>query len=125
MTPFTYNAERYDIYIGNDVDTKKFSLNIRERYRQVMTKTIPADPEQLYNFTRRQFPDHRVVIGYEAGPMGFGLYDYMTSVGVACVMISPSSVPKPSNQRVKTNRIDARKLAATYGVLTNVSRWPN
>jgi transposase len=33
-------------------------------------------------------------------------------VGVACVMISPSSVPKPSNQRVKTNRIDARKLAA-------------
>ncbi len=113
MTPsFTYNAELYDVYIGNDVDRKNFSLNIRERYRQVMTKTIPADPQQLYNFTRRHFAGRRIVIGYEAGPTGFGLYDYLVSHDIPCVLISPASVPKPANQRVKTNRIDARKIAS-------------
>lgn len=111
MTPSLYNAELYDIYIGNDVDQKSFALNIRERYRQVMTKTIPADPQQLYNFAKRQFPGRRVVVGYEAGPTGFGLYDYLTGHDMPCVMISPASVPKPANQRVKTNRIDARKIS--------------
>lgn len=111
MTPI-YKAEQYDIYIGNDVDKKSFALHIRERYRQVMTKTIPADPEQLYNFAKRQFPGQRVVIGYEAGPTGFGLYDYMLGRDMPCVVISPASVPKPANQRVKTNHIDARKISS-------------
>ena len=112
MTPFVYDAEHYDVYIGNDVDKRSFALNIRERYHQVMTKTIPANPEQLYNFAKRQFPGRRVVIGYEAGPTGFGLYDYLMGHGMPCVMISPASIPKPANQRVKTNRIDARKLSS-------------
>jgi transposase len=111
-TQFTYAPELYDVYIGNDVDQKSFVLNIRERYRQVMTKTIPADPQQLYNFARHQFPGRRIVIGYEAGPTGFGLHDYLIGHDMPCVLISPASIPKPSNQRVKTNRIDARKLAS-------------
>ena len=112
MTPFVYNAEHYDVYIGNDVDKRSFSLNIRERYHQIMTKTIPANPEQLYNFIKHHFSDRRVVIGYEAGPTGFSLYDYLLSRNMPCVMISAASIPKPANQRVKTNRIDARKLAS-------------
>jgi transposase len=111
MTPIVYNAEHYDVYIGNDVDKKSFVLNIRERYRQLMTKTIPADPEQLYNFTRRQFPGRRVVIGYEAGPTGFGLHDFLTQRDVSCVIIPPSSVRKPVSDPVKNNRLDARKLS--------------
>ena len=31
MTPFIYNPERFEIYIGNDVDKKSFVLNVRER----------------------------------------------------------------------------------------------
>jgi transposase len=106
-----YNAEQYDIYIGNDVDKKSYVLNIRERYRQLMTKTIPAEPEQLYNFIRRQFPDQRVVIGYEAGPTGYGLHDYMTERDTSCVLVPTTSIRKPANDLVKTNRLDARKLS--------------
>ncbi len=112
MTPyFFYNAEQYDVYIGNDVDKRSFVLNIRERYRQLMTKTIPAEPEQLYNFVRRQFSDRRVVIGYEAGPTGFGLYDYLIGHDMSCVLIPTASVRKPASDPVKTNRLDARKLS--------------
>ncbi len=109
---FNYNAENYDVYIGNDVDQKSFALHIRERYQDVMTKKIPADPEQLYNFIKRQFSDRRVVVGYEAGPTGLVLYDYLVDHNMPCVMISPGSITKPANQRVKTNKIDAKKLAS-------------
>ena len=112
MTPFIYDPERFDIYIGNDVDKKSFSLHIRERYRQIMTKKIPAQPEQLYNFIRRQFPNQKVVLGYEAGPTGFALHDYMVERQLDCVVMSPASIRKAPNQRVKTNRIDAQKISA-------------
>lgn len=108
---FIYNAEQYDIYIGNDVDKRTYVLNIRERYRQLMTKTIPAEPQQLYNFIKRQFPNQRIVIGYEAGPTGFGLYDYMIKRNASCVILPTSSVRSPANDPVKTNRLDARKLS--------------
>jgi transposase len=111
MTPFVYNPERYDIYIGNDVDKRSFALNIRERYRQLMTKTIPAEPEQLYNFVTHRFSGRRVVIGYEAGPTGFGLYDYLAGRDMSCVVIPPGSVRKAVNERVKNNRLDAGKLS--------------
>jgi transposase len=110
MTQTTYNPDTFDVFIGNDVDSKSFVLTIRERHKTIMSKTIPADPEQLYNFTRRQFPNKRVVLGYEAGPTGFGLYDYLTQRDVPCVLFSPASIRRPANQRVKTNRIDARKI---------------
>jgi len=76
-----------------------------------MTKKIPAQPEQLYNFIKRRFPNERVVIGYEAGPTGFGLYDYLTEHQMPCMIIPTSSVRKPANDQVKTNRLDARKLS--------------
>lgn len=112
MRPFFYDAESYDVYIGNDVDKRSYVLNIRDRYHQLMTKTIPANPQQLYNFTKRQFPGSRIVIGYEAGPTGFGLYDYLIKRDMPCILISPASVPKSGNQHIKTNRIDARKLSS-------------
>ena len=111
MTTFQYKAQEFDIYIGNDMDQKSYALTVRDRYTPMMTKKIPANPEQLYNFMARQFPGRRVVLGYEAGPMGFGLHDYLTQRQQTCVLISPLSIPRPSNQRVKTNRIDSFKIA--------------
>lgn len=112
MTTYNYTPQEFDIYIGNDVDQKSYALTVRDRYTPMMTKKIPADPEQLYNFIQRHFANQRVVLGYEAGPMGFGLHDYLTQRRQRCVLISPLSVPKASNQRVKTNRIDSLKIAA-------------
>ena len=112
MTPFNYQAKDFDIYIGNDVDKKSFSLTIRDRCNALMTRKIPAQPEQLSHFITNHFGGKRVVVGYESGPTGFGLYDYLTSQHQACVMIPASSVPRASGQRVKTNRIDSAKLAS-------------
>jgi transposase len=44
------------------------------------------------------------------GPTGFGLYDDLTAAGYRCLVVAPSMVPTAPGKRVKTNRIDSRKL---------------
>jgi transposase len=48
---------------------------------------------------------------YEAGPTGFGLYDDILAAGHDCLVVSPASVPTPRGKRVRTNRLDSKKLA--------------
>jgi len=63
---------------------------------------------------------------YEAGPTGFVLYWQLTQLGVDCVVLAPSLVPKMPADRVKTDRRDALKLARRHrsAVLTVVHDIP-
>lgn len=107
----TYAPKDYDIFIGIDTDKKSFSFTIKDHDTMNKSKKIPANPEQMYNYISNTYGNKRVICTYEAGPTGFGLYDYCAERDLACVITSPSSVPKPSNCMVKTNRIDSDKLA--------------
>ena len=59
---------------------------------------------------------------YEAGPCGYGLYRTLTASGYYCEVIAPSLTPRKPGERVKTNRLDARRLGVYYraGELTPV-----
>jgi len=59
---------------------------------------------------------------YEAGPCGYGLYRTLKASGYDCQVIAPSLTPKKPGERVKTNRLDARRLGIYYrgGQLTPV-----
>jgi transposase len=48
---------------------------------------------------------------YEAGPCGYVLYRHLKSKGIECMVAAPSLTPRRAGERVKTNRLDARKLA--------------
>ena len=54
---------------------------------------------------------HRLHIVYEAGPCGFVLQRHFTALGWHCDVVAPSSIPRPSGERIKTDRRDAMKLA--------------
>lgn len=101
----------YDIFIGIDVDTKSYALTIRDQHNLRESKKMPAKHEQLRSFIQRRFNGHRVLCAYEAGCTGFSLRDYLLQHEQSCVLISPLSIPKAGNQRVKTNRIDSDKIA--------------
>lgn len=60
---------------------------------------------------RRRFPDKRIAFVYEAGPTGFGLYDDLVGQNYVCLVVAPTQIPRAPADRVKTNRIDSRKLA--------------
>jgi transposase len=52
-----------------------------------------------------------VRVAYEAGPTGYGLARACAKVGIACIVAAPSKIPRPSGDRVKTDRRDAERLA--------------
>jgi transposase len=64
----------------------------------------------------------RLQVVYEAGPCGFVIWRHLQTQGIACEVVAPSSIPKRSGDRVKTDRRDAMMLArlARSGDLTAV-----
>ena len=60
---------------------------------------------------------------YEAGPCGYGLYRYLTKLERSCEVIAPSLIPTKPGEKVKTNRLDAEKLArlGRAGELTSIT----
>lgn len=59
---------------------------------------------------------------YEAGSGGYELYRLLSSMGVACVVVAPSLIPKGASDRVKTDKRDAIRLARLHraGELTAI-----
>lgn len=106
----TYLPKDYDIFIGLDVDKKNFSFTVEDHYTMSKAKTIPSEPKQLYAYVMNKFADKKVLFAYEAGPTGYHLYDYLSVKKQACLVVSPLSIPKAPNQKVKNNRIDSLKI---------------
>jgi transposase len=48
---------------------------------------------------------------YEAGPCGYVIYRQLAKLGIDCVVVAPSMIPKKPGDRVKTDRRDATNLA--------------
>lgn len=105
------NRQKYDLYVGLDVDKSSISVTVKEVMRPGRSLKMPYDPQILLSFIRNRYPGKRVIFAYEAGPTGFGLYDAIISVGYDCIVVSPGSVPSAPNRRVKTNKLDSKKLA--------------
>ena len=60
-----------------------------------------------------------LLVCYEAGPTGFVLARHLISLGVKCILCSPSH---NSKDKVKTDRLDAKKIAKEFrnGDITEV-----
>ena len=52
-----------------------------------------------------------IVCGYEAGCLGYSLYNDLTSAGVKCVILAPSTMLTQKGKRVKTDKRDALLIA--------------
>ncbi len=84
--------------------------------------TIANREDSIRKFIRKLGPVEQLRACYEAGPTGFVLYWQLAQLGVQCVVVAPSLVPKKPGDRVKTDRRDAIKLARSHrsGDLTAV-----
>jgi len=60
---------------------------------------------------------------YEAGVNGYHLHRYFKNHGISCDIAAPSLTPRRAGKRVKTDRLDAKKLATLYraGELTSIA----
>lgn len=112
----------FDVFFGLDVDKKSVSSTILDHEQKIRSIKMPNNTEMIINYTKKHFPDERIVFAYEAGPTGYGLYDRLTGAGYTCLVATPSMVPTPAGSRVKTNRIDSLRLAKSLrgGQLTGI-----
>ncbi len=106
-----YCPRDYDVFVGIDVDKKKFVVTMMDHANTRKTVTLPYSAEQLLRTVKGRFANTRAIYAYEAGPTGYGLYDRITQEGQRCLVVSPSTIPHPANERVKTNRLDSLKIA--------------
>jgi transposase len=101
----------YDVFAGLDVDKRSMSVVFADHDGSQRALRLAHQAGPLLNYVRKHYPGQRVAFAYEAGPTGFGLHDELVRQAYTCVVAAPSKVPRAPSERVKTNRLDSRKLA--------------
>jgi len=101
----------YDVFTGLDVDKKSMAVVFIDHAGAQRALRMANNVTPLLNYVRKHFAGQRVAFAYEAGPTGFGLHDELAREAYTCVVAAPSKVPRAPSERVKTNRLDGRKLA--------------
>jgi transposase len=103
------------IHLGLDTSKNTIAVGIlRPDEVSPDTEKISNDEASIRRLIDR-FPERgQLRACYEAGPLGFGLYRLLTSMGVACQVIAPSLIPRCPGDRVKTDRRDCARLARLH-----------
>ena len=114
------------IKIGMDVHSKTYALcalepKIGEEDLLLASTEVQADPKYILMFIENlKFKlgldnDYDIVCGYEAGCLGYSLYNRLTALGIKCVILAPTTMLTPQGQRVKTDARDAKMIAECLG----------
>jgi hypothetical protein len=104
--------------VGMDVHKESIAISLAEEGRDGEVRHyggIPGDLEALAKVVKAlPAPTRRLRVVYEAGPCRFGIHRYLTAQGGECVVVHPSSMPKRSGDRIKTDRRDGDALARLH-----------
>ena len=116
------------IKIGMDVHSKNYTLCamepvIGEEDRIFATIQVTADHKNILMFIEQLkmklgvHDEYDIQCGYEAGCLGYSLYNQLTAVGVNCVILAPTTMLTQQGKRVKTDARDALMIAQclSYG----------
>ena len=102
------------IMVGCDLHEKNLNLraakNLEEPIR-LSFKNTPHGRNSMIKKLKERAGKAKIVFAYEAGPHGFGLYDYLTEQGLECHVLAPTKIPRSVRQkRAKNDDSDAMNI---------------
>jgi transposase len=109
MQDFILEGKR--IFIGLEDSKRTWKLCIRSEGMVVHETSMPAEYDNLHSYLKFRYPGCRIRLMYEAGFGGFWLHDCLEADGIDCVVTPAHKVTQEKVNKVKTDKIDARRLA--------------
>jgi transposase len=105
-------------WVGIDDDKMNLTVAVLRGKDEPQPYRVPNEDRALRRWVRRlvrEAEGGEIRMCYEAGPNGFALMRRLETMGPVVVeVVAPSLTPRRSGQRVKTDQLDARKLAHLY-----------
>jgi len=98
------------------------ALFIEQRKEEEFIRKIENNPKTLVRIIKDLSKEYHLRVCYEAGGCGYSIYRKLQKIGIDCIVVAPSLIPT-DNKKVKTDTIDARKLAIYLrsGLLTAIN----
>ncbi len=100
-------------FVGLDVSKGVISVAVSEQEHVPprFLGNIANTPEAIRKLVKRLGRPEDLLMCYEAGPTGYGLYRFLCKLGVGCVVVAPTLIPVRPGDQVKTDRRDALRLS--------------
>jgi transposase len=99
------------VFIGIDVHKKTYTVVARVEGEVVKKWTTAASPQSLAQQLLKYFAGATIYSAYEAGFSGFVLHRELDKHGIHNLVVNAAGVEVAVNDRVKTDKRDALKLA--------------
>ena len=99
------------IFIGLEDSKKTWKICVRCDRMIVHEASMPSQYPMLQRYMSNNYPGCKIKVIYEAGFQGVWLHDLLVADGYSCVVTPPNKVTQAKDNRVKTDKRDARRLA--------------
>jgi transposase len=106
-------ADFITTFVGLDVHKDSIAMAVAEAGRDEprFLGTVSPQGNALHNALAKLGEPASLMIVYEAGPSGYGLWRDLRARGYGCEVVAPSKIARAPGDRVKTDRRDALMLA--------------
>jgi len=105
------------VYVGMDVHKENYTLccySFTEDtllYKQTIKPDYKYILKYLEQVREKCSEEIEFICGYEAGPLGYILYHQLTSRGVQCIILAPTTMGITNTSHIKTDKRDAGNIA--------------